>query len=51
MTPTNKQVGSLHSFTRLALVLLNLRFVEEAVHHVCRLLYFAERAEAASTGE
>ncbi|KAK4291523.1 hypothetical protein Pmani_035652 [Petrolisthes manimaculis] len=38
------------NFTRVALVLLNLRFVEDAIHHVCRLLYFAERASAASTG-
>ncbi|KAG0724286.1 Translocating chain-associated membrane protein 1-like 1 [Chionoecetes opilio] len=38
------------NFTHVALVLLTLRFVEEGIHHVCRLLYFAERAQAAQTG-
>ncbi|KAK7086723.1 Translocating chain-associated membrane protein [Halocaridina rubra] len=38
------------NFTHVGLVLLCLRFVEEAILHVCRLLYFAERNAAASTG-
>lgn len=38
------------NFTRVALVLLTLRFLEEALHHICRLLYFAEKGKAANTG-
>ncbi|KAG7161216.1 translocating chain-associated membrane protein 1-like isoform X1 [Homarus americanus] len=38
------------NFSRVALVLLTLRFVEEGLLHVCRLLYFAERNAAANTG-
>ncbi|KAK8379168.1 hypothetical protein O3P69_019783 [Scylla paramamosain] len=38
------------NFTHVALVLLTLRFVEEGLHHVCRLLYFAEKTQAAHTG-
>ncbi|XP_064085963.1 translocating chain-associated membrane protein 1-like [Macrobrachium nipponense] len=38
------------NFNRVGLVLLSLRFVEEAILHICRLLYFAEKASAASTG-
>ncbi|KAK8741514.1 hypothetical protein OTU49_002254 [Cherax quadricarinatus] len=38
------------NFNRVALVLLTLRFVEEGLLHVCRLLYFAEKNAAANTG-
>ncbi|XP_045596663.1 translocating chain-associated membrane protein 1 isoform X2 [Procambarus clarkii] len=38
------------NFNRVALVLLTLRFVEEGILHVCRLLYFAEKNAAANTG-
>ncbi|XP_071519700.1 translocating chain-associated membrane protein 1 isoform X2 [Panulirus ornatus] len=38
------------NFTRVALVLLTLRFIEEALLHICRLLYFAEKNAAANTG-
>ncbi|XP_045110550.1 translocating chain-associated membrane protein 1-like isoform X2 [Portunus trituberculatus] len=38
------------NFTHVALVLLTLRFIEEGLHHICRLLYFAERTQAAHTG-
>ncbi|XP_066963084.1 translocating chain-associated membrane protein 1 isoform X1 [Macrobrachium rosenbergii] len=38
------------NFNRVGLVLLSLRFIEEAILHICRLLYFAEKASAASTG-
>uniref|UniRef100_A0A0P4WJB3 Translocating chain-associated membrane protein n=2 Tax=Scylla olivacea TaxID=85551 RepID=A0A0P4WJB3_SCYOL len=38
------------NFTHVALVLLTLRFIEEGLHHICRLLYFAEKTQAAHTG-
>lgn len=38
------------NYTHVGLVLLCLRFVEEAVFHVCRLLYFAEKNAAANSG-
>ncbi|ROT68423.1 Translocating chain-associated membrane protein 1-like 1 [Penaeus vannamei] len=38
------------NFTHVGLVLLTLRFIEEAVLHACRLLYFAEKTNIANTG-
>lgn len=38
------------NFTHVGLVLLILRFVEEALLHLFRLLYFAEKSAAASNG-
>ncbi|KAL7632412.1 UNVERIFIED_CONTAM: hypothetical protein RMT77_017266 [Armadillidium vulgare] len=38
------------NFTHVGLVLLVLRFIDESVLHLCRLLHFAEKMKPASTG-
>jgi len=38
------------NFTRIGMVLLILKYLEESLHHACKLLHFAEKTTLSSTG-